>query len=71
MLSSVKIIILSSSLINPPVVNHNQPVNFSGNYSLEAAKYLRSKMSGSDTIKDINDIMYREILKELKDKEQK
>lgn len=64
MLSPIKIIVISSALINTPKVEP-QPIIMEENYSVEAAKYLRTKQNGSDIISKINDIMYGEILKEL------
>lgn len=62
MLSSIKIIVISSALISPQYKVEPKPIYINGDYSIEAAEYLRKKDTSSDTI---TDIMYREILKEL------
>ena len=70
MLSPITIVVLSTALINPAPKIQSHPIYFSGNYTIEAAEYLRKQQQNSNTTNDINDIMYREILKELKSKDQ-
>jgi len=65
MLSPIKAIIISSALINP--IDTSKPIVLSGDYTIEANEYLRKVRVPSTQKEIIIDIMYQEILQELRE----
>lgn len=59
MLSPIKIILISSSLLSP--AKYDKPIFLENDYSLEAAEYMMTKYPLSQ---DINSVLFRSIIED-------
>jgi len=64
MLAPVKIVLISTSLLSIPKVE--KPIILDQDYSIEAMRYRIQENNDSTT--DINNLMYKSIIKEIKEK---